>query len=106
MAPRDEKRDCRRPNITSPSFSTRQVRLASGLVLFSFVATHLANHALGLVSLGAMEAGRSVFLAIWRSMPGTFALYGAFVVHFALALRAIYSRRAWRMPKKIWPSTV
>jgi adenylate cyclase len=98
MGPRDERRDCRRPNIISPSFSTRQVRLASGLVLFSFVATHLANHALGLVSLGAMEAGRGVFLTIWRSMPGTFALYGAFVVHFALALRAIYSRRAWRMP--------
>jgi adenylate cyclase len=98
MGPRDERRDCRRPNITSPSFSTRQVRLASGLVLFSFVATHLANHALGLVSLDAMEAGRGVFLTIWRSAPGTVALYGAFLVHFALALHAIYSRRAWRMP--------
>src|SRR2546425_1604276 len=38
--------------------SVRRVRLWSGLVLFAYVTTHLANHSLGLVSLDAMEAGR------------------------------------------------
>ncbi len=45
-----------------------------------------------------MEAGREVFLAIWRSSLGTVVLYGAFGTHFALALQAIYKRRSWRMP--------
>jgi adenylate cyclase len=49
--------------------SARRVRLASGLVLFAYVTTHLANHALGLVSLDAMEAGRVYFLALWRAPP-------------------------------------
>jgi adenylate cyclase len=35
----------------------RELRLASGLVLGAFL-THFGNHALGLVSLEAMEAGR------------------------------------------------
>ena len=34
---------------------TRRLRLASGLVLFSYVVTHLVNHSLGIVSLAAME---------------------------------------------------
>ena len=33
-----------------------RLRLWSGCVLFTYVATHLVNHALGLVSLDAMEA--------------------------------------------------
>ena len=36
----------------------RQLRLTTGLILFTFVTTHLLNHALGLISLDAMEAGR------------------------------------------------
>ena len=44
-------------------------RLATGLVLFFYVLTHNLNHALGLVSLDAMEAGRLVFLAFWRFKP-------------------------------------
>lgn len=74
--------------------SVRTARLATGLVLFGYVTTHLTNHALGLISLSAMEAGRDTFLAIWRSLPGQIALYGAVSVHFALALQAIYLREA------------
>ena len=36
----------------------RRLRLGSGLILFVFVLTHLTNHALGLISLEAMEAGQ------------------------------------------------
>lgn len=67
-------------------------------MLFLFVATHLANHALGLVSLQAAERGRDVFLAFWRSWPATLTFYGAFLVHVALALAALYERHTLRMP--------
>lgn len=77
---------------------TRRVRLISGCVLFAYVATHLANHSLGLISLSAMEAGREWFLLLWRHPLGTAALYGALGVHFALGLWALYRRRSLRMP--------
>lgn len=74
-----------------------RARLYSGLVLFTYVTTHLLNHALGLASLEAMEAGRLVFLAVWRNPLGTLALYGALIVHLALVLYSLYRRRSLRM---------
>jgi len=76
----------------------RQWRLGAGLVLFTFVSTHLLNHALGLVSLAAMEEGRLWFLRLWRSPVGTVALYGALATHGLLALWFLYERRTLRMP--------
>lgn len=76
----------------------RQLRLTTGLILFTFVTTHLLNHALGLVSLDAMEAGRWWFTAFWRSAPGTALLYGAVLTHIALAFWALYQRRHLRLP--------
>ena len=63
-----------------------RLRLWSGCVLFTYVTTHLVNHALGLVSLDAMEVGRLWFLALWRHPLGAVALYSAFLVHIAMAL--------------------
>ena len=74
----------------------RRIRLTTGLILFAYVATHLLNHALGLISFRAMEEGRVWFLALWRNPIGTTALYGALLVHFSLALWAIYERRRLR----------
>jgi adenylate cyclase len=82
------------------SKDARRARIASGLVLFAFVTTHLVNHALGLISLAAMEAGRWAFLALWRNPAGTALLFGAIVVHIALAGWSIYLRRTLRMP--VW----
>lgn len=75
-----------------------RLRLWSGCVLFLYVLLHLANHALGLVSLDAMEMGRDWFLAIWRNPLGTAALYASFVVHPLNALWSIDRRRTRRMP--------
>jgi adenylate cyclase len=80
------------------SILLRRVRLISGLILFTFLTTHLMNHALGLISLAAMEAGRTWFLALWRSPLGTLALYGSLATHVGLALWALYQRRHVRMP--------
>ena len=78
--------------------AVRRVRLVAGLVLLVYVTLHLLNHALGLVSLAAMEVGRAWFLALWRNPLGTAALYGAITVHGVLALWILYQRRTLRMP--------
>jgi adenylate cyclase len=70
--------------------------LVSGLLLFGYVALHLANHAVGNISVEAMEAGLAVMKAVWQSIPGTLLLYGALVVHMALALKSLYERRMFR----------
>jgi adenylate cyclase len=75
----------------------KRLRLATGLVLFAYVATHLANHALGLISLATAEAGRDVFLFVWRNALGSTLLYGALAIHIGLALWALYVRRTLRM---------
>lgn len=75
-----------------------RLRLATGLILFAYLLTHLLNHALGLVSLRAMEHGREIFLLLWRNPVGTFLLYGSILAHFCLALYSVYRRRSLRMP--------
>ena len=80
-----------------------RLRLWSGCVLFLYVTLHLSNHALGLISLDAMEAGRVWFLRLWRNPLGTAALYTALLVHPLLALWSIYRRRTLRMPP--WETT-
>ncbi len=79
------------------SLTRRDLRLWTGLLLFAYVAMHLANHALGLVSLAAAEAGLRIALRVWHSLPGTALLYGSVAAHFALAMLAIYERRTLRM---------
>ncbi|WP_262297283.1 adenylate/guanylate cyclase domain-containing protein [Microvirga sesbaniae] len=77
---------------------TREIRLFTGLVLGAFLLTHFSNHALGLVSVEAMEAGRAWFNRLWRNPAGTVLLYGSVLAHFLLALLALYRRRTLRMP--------
>lgn len=78
------------------------LRLGSGLVLMSYISLHLLNHMLGIVSLSLAEAGLRLSIRLWQSAPGTAALYGAFALHFALALRTIYQRRHWHLPATEW----
>ena len=94
------------PRVPSPSKipsplrlpTLRDLRLASGLVLFAYVASHLANHALGLFSLAAAERGLALAVTVWHSLPGTVLLYGAAGAHVTLAFAALYRRRTLRMP--------
>jgi adenylate cyclase len=74
-------------------FGLRRLRLTTGLILFTYVATHLTNHALGNVSLDWMERGLRVQKWIWQSLPGTIALYGALSIHLSLGIWALYKRR-------------
>ena len=76
----------------------RRLRLASGLILFGYVLTHLSNHALGNISLDAMEDGLSLASALWLNPLGLTLLYGALLVHLLLGLQALYAARFfhWR----------
>ena len=79
-----------------PRLTFRGLRLTSGLVLLAYVLTHLTNHALGNVSLAAMEWGLGWAGAVWWSPVGQVALYWAFSVHLLLGLWALYRRRPFR----------
>ena len=75
----------------------RNARLWSGVVLFLFVTSHFLNHALGLISLEAMETGLVVFAAVWRNPVGTILLYGSLIAHVLTTLLRLYTRRTLRM---------
>jgi adenylate cyclase len=72
----------------------RSVRLASGLVVFGYIGTHLLNHSLGNVSLAWLERGLLVQKFVWQGWLGTTLLYSALVMHFFLGLWALYERRS------------
>jgi adenylate cyclase len=74
----------------------RQVRLICGFILFAYLLSHYINHALGNISLAAMEYGLAIHMAFWLSPVGTLLLYPAFLVHGSLGLWALYQRRYFR----------
>lgn len=76
----------------------QRLRLTAGLVLFAFAATHLFNHALGLVGLETMQAVQTWRIGYTRSTLGTIILGGAFLIHVGLALTRLASRTTLRMP--------
>lgn len=88
------------PSYPESPVRLRELRLFTGLVLGAFILTHFSNHALGLVSVEAMEQGRWWFNLLWRNPVGTIVLYGSLLIHFALALEALMRRRTLRMPLK------
>jgi adenylate cyclase len=76
----------------------RLLRLVTGLVVAGFVVGHFLNHALGVVSIEAMDRLRFMLAAWWRSPVGTSLLYGSLLTHFFLALVSLYKRSTLRMP--------
>ncbi|CAB3798402.1 hypothetical protein LMG28614_04755 [Paraburkholderia ultramafica] len=80
----------------------RRLQLGSGVVLLIYLLLHLVNHALGIWSLDLAGHGLALALRLWRSTPGTIALYGAASLHFALAVHTIYGRRHWTLPPAEW----
>jgi len=76
--------------------SPRQIRLVAGLVLFAYVTTHFIDHALGNISIAAMEGGLGVQKWIWQMPPGAIVLYAALTAHAVLGFWALYERRHFR----------
>jgi adenylate cyclase len=76
----------------------QRLRLASGLVLFTFAGTHFLNHGLGLVSLAAMHQAQDVRTMVTRSLPGTVVLAAALMTHITLGLYKLAQRKTLKMP--------
>ena len=77
----------------------RNVRLVSGLILMTFVVSHLANLAIGLHSLEAMEDWRVDLMGPWQTPLGKPLLFGSVLLHTALGLYAIAARHSLAMSR-------
>jgi adenylate cyclase len=84
----------------------RRLRLFSGLVMLAYVTMHLLNHAVGLVSLPAMEEVLADVFWVWSNPPAQALLYGSFLVHYTLALWALWKRRTLRLQPGEWTQVV
>jgi adenylate cyclase len=80
----------------------RRIRLVSGLFLLLFVAGHLGNLALGLVSIEAMERWRSVLLASWQTGLAQVLLLAAAIIHAGLGLASLAARHSLSMSRTDW----
>ncbi|EEE47416.2 adenylate/guanylate cyclase domain-containing protein [Roseibium alexandrii] len=76
----------------------QRLRLWSGLVLFLFCLSHFSNHAMGIISVNAMEKMSLWHYWIWRGPIGETVLITAALTHVALALWRTSKRRTLRMP--------
>jgi adenylate cyclase len=74
----------------------RQVRIACGLVMFSYIFSHFFNHALGNISLATMDWWWYVHVWWWRIPIVNATLYAAALTHMSLGLWALYQRRHFR----------
>lgn len=74
----------------------RQVRLICGIILFAYVVSHFLNHALGNISVEAMEAGVIYHTLFWQFLPVSIVFYAAALTHMSLGIYALYQRRQFR----------
>lgn len=76
--------------------SVRQVRLVCGVILFAYVVSHFLNHALGNISVDAMEIGVYYHTLFWQFLPVAIVFYTAALTHMGLGIYALYQRRQFR----------
>jgi adenylate cyclase len=81
------------PGKIAHGIGVRQVRLACGLVLFSYLVSHFLNHALGNISLDALAEGVHYHVLFWHFLPVAILFYTAALVHGGLGIWALYQRR-------------
>lgn len=72
---------------------SRQIRLGCGLVLFAYLISHFLDHALGNISVAAMQAGIYYHIAFWQFPPVAIVFYSAALAHSGLGIWALYQRR-------------
>jgi len=78
---------------------TRNLRIITGIALFVFVAMHLLNMAMGLISLEALDQSRVNFMFLWHNPVGSFVLATSLLIHGALGLVAVYWRNTLQMTR-------
>ncbi|WP_407176684.1 adenylate/guanylate cyclase domain-containing protein [Bradyrhizobium sp. STM 3562] len=80
----------------SRGIGARQVRLVCGLILFAYLISHFLNHALGNISVEAMQTGVYYHTLFWRFLPVAVVFYTAALLHMGLGIWALYQRREFR----------
>jgi adenylate cyclase len=73
-----------------------RLRLIAGLILLFYVFTHLLNHAVGIFGREAIEAGRRIFVGFWRSPLLYWAVPLSLIIHPALTLSRLFTRKTLR----------
>lgn len=77
----------------------QRLRLWSGLILFLFCLSHFSNHAMGILSVNAMEKASLWHYWIWRGPIGETVLLSAALTHVILAFWRTFKRRTLKMPR-------
>jgi adenylate cyclase len=75
----------------------RRLHLVTGLVLFTYVAVHLLDLSLVVVSVGTADAMLEAIYPTLTSLPVTALLLDAAAIHLTLALWALWRRRTLRL---------
>lgn len=76
----------------------QRLRITSGLILFTFAATHFLNTAVGLVHLETMHEVQAWRQLVTRSTLGSIVLGLALLTHISLALYKLANRATLRLP--------
>src|ERR1700733_5737725 len=76
--------------------SVRQVRLACGLVIFTYIFSHFFKSAPGQFLYDLMETWLTYHILFWRFPVVNFTLYAAAATHAGLGFWALYQRRHFR----------
>src|SRR5436305_15072513 len=76
--------------------TVRQIRLVSGVVMFAYLTSHFLNHALGNISIDALDDGVYYHKTFWQFLPVAVVFYTACLVHTGLGIWAYYERRQFR----------
>ncbi|MBO6758005.1 MAG: adenylate/guanylate cyclase domain-containing protein [Roseibium sp.] len=76
----------------------QKLRLWSGLVMFAFCLSHFTNHALGIISVKAMDRGSLWHYEVWGSPFAVGVLATAACLHVGLALWRTAQRHTLAMP--------
>lgn len=96
-----------RPVNNNRSYFFEKFKMWSGVVLFAYVATHLLNHSLGMISLDVMEQGRLIFVGFWRSPLLGWVALGALAMHLVLAFIKTVRRKSFRgLTGKEWAQII
>lgn len=80
----------------------QRIRLWTGLTLFAYVTFHYVNHALGHISLGAMEAMLDFQEFVLGIRVISMMLYAVLLTHAGLGLWKLARLGTWRLPVWEW----
>ena len=73
------------------------IRLVTGLIMMAYCLGHMLNHAVGIISIEAMDAVREQFIGFWRA-PGVYWVTPiSIVLHLVAAVALLMSKRTLKV---------